>query len=425
LSLSPSTPGWSLLQSAFYKLCFAASLALGVSLFLSLLFDSGLFGDPAVMQVGRKGGAAEIGAARARLGIFSEYHPAAITLRLEGAPRRLLLSAVNGKLVISNTSGQELRRIDPEDRNIEQVFATWVVAEKGLLKFEVDSELASLPALGLCEALSGSTLSLDNGGEVALGWAQRAPLSSRIFTPCLQLLRFDFGNTLKGRPVLDEMIVRAPRSLTIALPAFLLTLFIALSLALWCLAAGGMLNRTINILSALGMSLSSVVWIMLLQKWLAADLAWFPVYGWQSPVLSYAILPIIVWVCVGLWPEWRFWRERAGELKNREFMFAARARGLSQAQCLRRHLLINLAPTVVVQVLGALPFLALGSLLLERFFGIPGLGALTADAVRDGDVAVLRASAFCLALLFLMLQFLCDLMVVAIDPRAHSREVRG
>jgi len=410
-----------MIKNIIKRFFFALSLAFGVSFLLSLIFDSGAFGDPALIQAGHHADAAEIGHLRQQQGRFTQFKPQVVQLRLNGPLRRLIIDSDGDNLLLKNHLGKVLRNFSTKERTIDTVFLEWTLEEKGLLETNIlgDPELGKLPASGLAAALSGTTPYLDAGSSLTLAWAQPAPFYKRIVIPCLNLLCFNFGENLKRRPLSEELIKRAPRSAAIAVPAFILTLWISISLALWCLRRKGLIDKSFQLLSALGMSLSAVVWVMLFQQYFAAELKLFPVYGWQSPFVSFAALPIITWVAVGIWPQWRFWRELASEYAQQDFMRAAHARGLNAKRSTNRHLLAMLAPQIAVQALGAIPFLVLGSLLVERFFGIPGLGSLTADAVRDGDINTLRASTFCLALIFLFSQLLCDWAVHKLDPRVN------
>ncbi len=94
---------------------------------------------------------------------------------------------------------------------------------------------------------------------------------------------------------------------------------------------------------------------------------------------------------------------------------------MPSSSILKQHLLPNLFPALLTQILSALPFLVLGSLLLEHFFGIPGLGSWIVDAIESNDVSILRASTFLIALSWLLLQELCDYLLPRLDPRMTKR----
>ncbi|MCH2112747.1 MAG: ABC transporter permease subunit, partial [Planctomycetes bacterium] len=118
--------------------------------------------------------------------------------------------------------------------------------------------------------------------------------------------------------------------------------------------------------------------------------------------------------------EWRVWKNLGQELNADPFVRAGRARGGSELFVLKKHVLPHLIPALVVRITEALPFLALGSLILERFFGIPGLGSWIVEAVMEGDPAVLRTSAWFLAMTYLIAQEFCDIAARHFDPRLRT-----
>jgi len=403
------------IRLALRKLLSALSLAVGVSLLLFLLFDSGLLGDPAVREAGKHADAEAIGQARQRLGQFSSYRPAALELRLRGPAARFTLEAEGGDLLLRDVRGEALGRAGLAGRRMEELPELLPLPTGWSL--EMTATEPGLPAAGLAVALRGGRAVLASHRPLALGWAEAAPAWRHFAAQTGALLRFDFGETRDGRPVAQELWTRGRRSLALALPAFLLTTLLALAAALLCVARGGWLDRSLAWISVAAMSVSSLVWVMLLQRWLGGGLGWFPVHGWQAPYLSYLVLPVLIWVVAGFGPELRFYRGAAFEEAGRPYLRTARAKGLSPRTALRRHLLPNLMLPLLTQVVVSLPFLMLGSLLLERFFGIPGLGDWTVRAVLDNDQQVIRATTFLFALLYLAAQWLTDLAYAWADPR--------
>lgn len=405
-----------MIRLAARRLAAAASLAAGVALVVFLIFDSGLAGDPALREAGRHPNPESIAAARQRLGYFRDYRAGALELRIEGPPARFALEVAGAEeLVLRDARGQELGRVMLAGRHVGEV-AELLPLPAGWSLAATTPEPA-LAAGGLAVALRGGSASLAPGRPLALGWAAAVPAAERFLRQTAGLFVLDFGRGRDGRPVAAELWTRGRRSLALALPAFLLTTALALAAALFAATRRGWADRLLGWASVAGMSISSLVWVLVLQRWLAKDLGWFPVYGWQAPFASYLALPVLIWVLVGWGPELRFYRAAAMQELGRPYLLTARAKGCGGGRVLRRHLLPNLAVPVLTQVLVALPFLFLGSLLLERFFGIPGLGDGMVRAVMDGDRAMVRATTFLLALLYLAAQWLTDLAYAWADPR--------
>ncbi|MBO46582.1 MAG: hypothetical protein CMJ96_06755 [Planctomycetes bacterium] len=399
----------------------AVALAFGVSILLGLILDSGLLGDSALREAGQHANADSIAAARQRLGQWEKYYPNVLEIRQTNPDNFLSLWTEGEDLILGNNQSVPYRRYPTEGRTVDSVFLEWILESKGNIQLEADDSFGALPARGLAIALKDTRIRWNPSTPLQLAWASEQDTFTKVFSPALRSLRFDFGETRSGLPVLSELIRRAPRSLALAAPAFFLTLALAVFMALACLSKGGMLDRGFAMASAIGMSISSLAWVLFLQQFLAGRLGIFPIFGWKAPWLPFLALPVLSWILVGLWPEWRFWRNLAGDLHSKPFIQAARARGMPSSSILKQHLLPNLFPALLTQILSALPFLVLGSLLLEHFFGIPGLGSWIVDAIESNDVSILRASTFLIALSWLLLQELCDYLLPRLDPRMTKR----
>ncbi len=412
-ALRPRSGG--LIRLALGRLLSALSLAVGVSLLLFLVFDSGLLGDPALRAAGKHADAEAVARAAERLGRIRDYRPAAAVLRLRGEPASFALSAEDGRLVLRSFEGAELGAVEASGLGVGALLAALPLPAGSTL--EVEAPDPALRADGLLVALGRGRAVLDTRAPLALGWAEAVPRGEHFLRQTGALLRLDFGRTRQGRPVAEELRERGARSLALALPAFLTTTLLALAAALGAVVRRGWLDRSLGWLSVGLMSVSSLVWILVLQRGLAAELGWFRIQGWEPPYAASLALPVIVWVVVGFGPELRLYRALALEEQRAAYWRTARAKGCSPGRAAWRHLLPNLLPPVLTQVVVALPFLLLGSLLLERFFGIPGLGDWTVAAVLDHDEQVLRATTFLFALLYLGAQWLTDLAHAWADPR--------
>ena len=410
-----------MLVRALRRLLAAAGLAVLVSLILTLIFDSGLLGDPAVAAAGLRASPRSLNEARVRLGRFERFEPNVLLLRVDGPPQRFVLAAGAQRLYVRTLQGEERLELALAERDLASLTAALEGAPLGgawtlhaRLERHADPQA---PAAGVATALTGVAVNLDAGREQELGWAQEVAFPRRFARQTLALCRGEFGRSSKGQPIGAELASRAARSLALAVPGFLLSTLLALALALLAAARRGRLDRALTVLSVAGMCAPAIAVVALAQYWLAARLQWFPIHGWEPPYWRHLLLPVLVWVLLYVWGGVRLYRALAVEELERGYVPAARAKGLSLAQTLRRHVLVNLAVPLLAQLVSALPYLALGSLLIERFFGIPGLGGYVVDAVRNGDQAVLRAVTFLAAVLCLAFQWLADLACRAADPR--------
>ena len=282
----------------------------------------------------------------------------------------------------------------------------------------VRAELGALPAIGWHSALRGTRLIVDSRRAAIAPWAEARPAWQRFLHQTGELLRFDFGRSLDGQLVARELSTRSLRSLALALPALLLGTLLALGAAV--LAArrpGGRIDRNLGRSAMLVIAVSGVSWVLLLRGLFAAHWSWFPVTAWDPPSLHALLLPILIWAFLATWPDFQVYRQILVGASRAPHLQAARARGLDNGVLWRRHLLQASSAALLAHFVLALPFLVLGSLILEQVFVVPGLGAYLVDAARHADAAVLRATTFLVTLLYLLFQELGDLGSRWLDPR--------
>jgi peptide/nickel transport system permease protein len=238
------------------------------------------------------------------------------------------------------------------------------------------------------------------------------------------LWTLDFGRSHQYKVRISEMLVRgAVPSLTITLPAFAIATTIAVSLSLLCAAfRGKAIDRSILVAAVGLMSVSSLVYIIFGQYFLAHKLdIGLPVQGYERGpgALRFVILPIIIFVFLTIGPDLRFYRTAMLEEIKQDYVRTARAKGVSERVVLFRHVLRNGMIPILTRVVVELPFLFLGSLLLERFFSIPGLGGMTITGVLTNDLPVLRAMTFIFAVLLVVGNLLTDIAYTIVDPRVR------
>lgn len=253
------------------------------------------------------------------------------------------------------------------------------------------------------------------------------PLHEQYMSFLGEIARFDFGTSWKlqkDRPVLQMLGEGVMPSLALALPAFLLSLAIALSLALFCAYyRGSVADVSTVIVTVAMMSVPALSYIVFGQYWLAHQWHMFPVFGFQPGLAGLASLglPILIWVLLSLGSEIRFYRSVMLEEMRKDYVRTAAAKGLGTSRILFKHVLKNGMIPVITRVIVTIPFLMLGSLLLERFFGIPGLGSITVDAVFQGDLPVIKAVVVLSALLLVVFNLLTDICYALVDPRVRLK----
>lgn len=237
------------------------------------------------------------------------------------------------------------------------------------------------------------------------------------------LASLDFGRSHVYKVRVSEMLMRgAIPSLSITLPAFAIATTIAVSLSLFCAAfRGKVIDRAILVAAVGLMSVSSLVYIIFGQYFLAHQLGLFPIQGYERGpgAFQYVLLPIIIFVFLTIGPDLRYYRTAMLEEIKQDYVRTARAKGVSETKVLFHHVLRNGMIPILTRIVVELPFLFLGSLLLERFFAIPGLGGMTVTGVLTNDLPVLRAMTFIFAILLVLGNLLTDIAYTIADPRVR------
>ena len=165
------------------------------------------------------------------------------------------------------------------------------------------------------------------------------------------------------------------------------------------------------------MSVNYVVWVLLGQFVLSYRLELFPIWGYEN--WTYLALPVLIGILSSLGLDLRFYRTAILDELYRPYVLTARAKGLSRAAILVRHVLRNALIPVVTYVSLSIPYLFTGSLLLENFFGIPGLGSVSINAIHSSDMAVVRAVVVLGALIYQFINLATDLVYAVLDPRVR------
>lgn len=241
-----------------------------------------------------------------------------------------------------------------------------------------------------------------------------------FFRKSMRLFWFQFGRSDDGRDIGLEIERRAGPSLAIAIPTFVIGIAVNISLALFLvLFRSGVLDRLGQLVLVVMMSVSTLFYVIGGQFLFAESLKLVPVSGYASGIhaLRFVVLPVLVGVVSGLGSGARLYRTFFLEEIARDYVRSARARGLSEIRILFRHVLPNGLVPILTGAVAVIPSLFLGSLILESFFSIPGLGAYTLDAIQAQDFATVRAMVFLGAFTNVLGYVLADISYTLVDPR--------
>ncbi|HPG28545.1 MAG TPA: ABC transporter permease, partial [Myxococcota bacterium] len=245
-----------------------------------------------------------------------------------------------------------------------------------------------------------------------------------LFDHYRKMLSFDFGlSDADDSPILDRIRAGMGPSLSLTVPLLVLSLVVAIPLSLVvAFFRETYIDRMGVFLCVLAMSVSTLLYIIGAQFLIGKLLRWYPISGFDSSLAMlprFLALPLIVGVVSGLGSDVRFYRTVFLEESSRDFVRTARAKGAGESRIMLGHVLRNAMIPILTRVVLAIPFLFMGSILIESFFGIPGLGSMTVDAIQANDFSTLRTMVYIGSLLFVLGQVATDLSYGLVDPRVR------
>lgn len=236
------------------------------------------------------------------------------------------------------------------------------------------------------------------------------------------LLRFDFGFSDGGRDIGYEIRSRMGPSLALALPTFFLGLFVSIVFSLLLVYfRASRIDFAGVVVCVVMLSISGLFYIIAGQWLFAKVLRWVPYSGFIDGLGSwrFLILPVVVGVISGLGSQARFYRSLFLEEAGKDYVRTARAKGMKESVVLFRHVLRNALLPILTGTVSAIPLLFMGSLIAESFFGIPGLGSYTIDAINAQDFSIVRAMVFLGSALYIAGLILADISYTLADPRVR------
>ncbi|MEI7429844.1 MAG: ABC transporter permease [Betaproteobacteria bacterium] len=241
-----------------------------------------------------------------------------------------------------------------------------------------------------------------------------------LFSKSVRLFVGDFGRAEDGRDISKEITSRMGPSLAIALPTFVLGLWVTVSLALLlAFFRATPLDFWGVVLCVAMMSISGLFYIIGGQFLISKLWRLVPISGYSGGLdaWKFLILPVVIGVVSGIGSSVRWYRTIFLEEISKDYVRTARAKGLSEVTVLFCHVLRNAMIPILTGVVVVIPLLFMGSLLSESFFGIPGLGSYTIDAINAQDFAVVRAMVFIGSVLYIVGLILTDISYTIVDPR--------
>lgn len=253
----------------------------------------------------------------------------------------------------------------------------------------------------------------------ALGPVERVS-QTVFFQRSIRYFWLDFGRADDGSPITQSLLARVPPSLAITLPV--------LVLGLWAEISAGMIlayfrGTAWDLRGGVGCVLlmsTSAMFHVIAGQWLFSHvLRWVPISGFEGGpgAARFVVLPIVIGTALGFGPGARWYRALFLDEMGKSYVRTARANGLPERRVLFRHVLANALVPIVTTVAGAIPFLFTGSLVLESFFAIPGMGMFLLEALRRQDFAAVQAMVFLGSTLQVAALALTDLAYARVDPR--------
>lgn len=243
-----------------------------------------------------------------------------------------------------------------------------------------------------------------------------------FFTKSVRLFAFDFGSSDSGRDIGFDITQRMWPSLAIAIPVLLVGLAVNISLALFIVFfRATYIDYASVVLLVAMMSISGLFYIIGGQYLLSKLFHLVPISGYDTGLAAwkFLVLPVIIGVIGGIGTGARWYRTLFLEEIGKDYVRTARAKGLSERLVLFRHVLRNALIPILTGVVVVLPLLFMGSLITESFFGIPGLGSYTIDAINNQDFAIVRAMVFLGSVLYILGLLLTDISYTLVDPRVR------
>jgi peptide/nickel transport system permease protein len=245
-----------------------------------------------------------------------------------------------------------------------------------------------------------------------------------FYQKSFKLFLFEFGISDSGRDIKYDIKQRMWPSLAIALPSLLVGLLLNITFALFFVFFRSTYVDYVGVIFCVGlMSISSLFYIIGGQYLISKLLHLVPISGYAQgyDAIKFLVLPVIISVIYGIGSGTRWYRSLFLEEIEKDYVKTARSKGLSEFSVLFNHVFKNALIPILTGIVVILPLLFLGSLIVESFFGIPGLGSYTIDAIQSQDFAIVRAMVFLGTILYIFGLILTDISYTLVDPRVRLK----
>ncbi len=244
-----------------------------------------------------------------------------------------------------------------------------------------------------------------------------------FFQKSIKLFVFDFGTSDRNNiDITSQISQRMWASFAIALPTFLLGLSVNITFSMIvAYYRATYVDFWGTILAVILMSVSALFYIIGGQWIFGKILRLFPISGYDAGpnMFKFVALPVVIGIVSGIGAGVRFYRTIFLEEVNQDYVRTARAKGLSEGIILFKHALKNAMIPILTSVVSTIPYLFLGSLLIEAFFAIPGLGSFIIEAIQAQDFAIVRSMVYLGSVLYIISLLLTDISYTLVDPRVR------
>ena len=243
-----------------------------------------------------------------------------------------------------------------------------------------------------------------------------------FFEKSVKLFAFDFGRSDQGRDIGYDIRTRMWPSLAVQIPVFLVGIAVFITFALlMAFFRATYVDFWGVVVCVFMMSISGLFYIIGGQYLVGKLWNLVPISGYEggADAVKFLVLPVIVGVVSGVGANARWYRTIFLEEINKDYVRTARAKGLSEMRVLFRHVLQNAMIPILTGIVVVIPTLFLGALVMESFFGIPGLGSYTIDAIQSQDFAIVRAMVFLGSVLYIIGLIMTDISYTLVDPRVR------
>ncbi len=243
-----------------------------------------------------------------------------------------------------------------------------------------------------------------------------------FFDKSVQLFLFDFGRSDSGRDIGYDIMQRMWPSLAIAIPSLIIGLLVNITCAMIIAFFRATYIDLWGVIACVVlMSVSSLFYIIGGQYLVGKLLRLVPISGYDAGLdaFKFIVLPVLIGLASGIGSGTRWYRTIFLEELGKDYVRTARAKGLAEHWVLFKHVLRNALIPILTGVVVVLPLLFMGSLITESFFGIPGLGSYTIDAINRQDFAIVRAMVFLGSVLYIVGLLLTDISYTIVDPRVR------